>query len=66
MQHLNHPNLIVRSVYRIHVYFHVQIIIHHLGISLPHKDSFSKVKNSSTKNAYCSICDGYETLRDGD
>ena len=27
-QHLNHPNLLVRSVYRLHVYFHVHLILH--------------------------------------
>ena len=27
-QHLNHPNLLVRSAYRFHVYFHVRLILH--------------------------------------
>ena len=27
-QHLNHPKLLVRSVYRLHVYFHVHLILH--------------------------------------
>ena len=31
-QHLNHLNLLVRSVYRFHVYFHVRLILHDLGI----------------------------------
>ena len=31
-QHLNHSNLLVRSVYRFHVYFHVRLILHDLGI----------------------------------
>ena len=67
-QHLNHPNLHVRSVYRFHVHFHVRsvyrfyvcfhvrsvygfhvcfhvrIILHHLGISLPHKDGLARLK----------------------
>ena len=34
----NYRNLLVRSVYRFHVYFHVRIILHHLGISLQHQD----------------------------
>ena len=55
-QHLNHPNLLLRSVYRFHVYFHVRKILHHLGISLPHEDGFSKVKNPYIKSAYYSIC----------
>ena len=58
-QHLNHPNLFVRSVYRFHVYFHVRLILHELGISLPHEDGFSKVKNAYIKSAYYSMCDDY-------
>ena len=58
-QHLNHPNLLVGSVYRFDMYFHVRIILHHLGISLQHEDGFSKVKNSYIKRAYCRICDNY-------
>ena len=30
-----------------------------MGISLPHEDGFSKVKNSYIKSAYYSICDDY-------
>ena len=51
-QHLNHPNLLVRAVYRFHVYCHVQLILHDLGISLPHEDGFSKVKNAYINSAY--------------
>ena len=58
-QHLNHPNLLVRAVYRFHVYFHVRLILHDLGIPLPHEDGFSKVKNVYIKSAYYSICDDY-------
>ena len=59
-QHLNHPNLLVPSVYRFHVYFHVRLILHELGISLPHEYGFSKVKNAYIKSAYYSICDDYD------
>ena len=55
LQHLNHPNLLLRSVYRFHVYFHVQLILHDLGIPLPHEDGFSKVKNVYIKSAYYSV-----------
>ena len=63
-QHLNHPNLLLHSVYRFHIDIHVRIILHHLGISLPHKDGFSKVNNSYIKSAYYSICDDYGVIRD--
>ena len=70
-QHLNHPNLLGRSVYRFHVYFNVQLILHELGISLPQEDGFSKVKNAHIKKAYYSIYDDYgvdanETWMHGD
>ena len=58
-EHLNHPNFLVRAVYRFHAYFHVRLILHHLGIPLPHEDSFSKVKNVYIKSAYYSICGHY-------
>ena len=45
--------------------------MHDLGISLPHEDGFSKVKNGYINSAYCSIWDGYgvdadETWMHGD
>ena len=58
-QHLNHPNLLLRSVYRFHMYFHVRLILHDLSISLPQEDRFSKVKNAYIKSAHYSICDDY-------
>ena len=58
-QQLNHPNLLVPSVYKFHVCFHVRLILHELGISLPHEDGFSKVKNFYIKSAYYSICHDY-------
>ena len=70
-QHLNRPNLLVRSVYRFHMYFYVQLILHDLGVSLPHENGFSKVKNVYIKSAYYSVCDDYgvdadETWMHGD
>ena len=41
------------------MHFHVRLIMHNLGIPLPHEDGFSKVKNAYIKSAYYSICDGY-------
>ena len=49
----------------------MRLILHALGISLPHEDGFSKVKNAYIKSAYYSICDDYgvdadETWMHGD
>ena len=47
-QHINHPNLLVQSVYRFYVYFHIRLILHNLGISSPHEDGFSARLNLLT------------------
>ena len=70
-QHLNHPNLLVHSVYKFHVYFHAPLILYHLGTSLPYEDGLSKVRNAYIKGAYFSACDDYgvdadETWMHGD
>ena len=58
-QHLNHPNLLLRCVYRFYVSFHVRLILQDLDAPLPYKDGFSKVKNGYIKSIYYSICDDY-------
>ena len=62
-QHLNHPKFLVRSVYIFQVYIHVRTILHHLGISLAHKDGFRKVENSYFKSVYYSISDDYALMQ---
>ena len=63
-QHLNHPNLLVRSVYRFHVRFHVRLILLELSISLQHEDGFSKAKNAYIKSAYYRTFDDYDVDAD--
>ena len=41
------------------MYFHIRLILYELGISLPHEDGFSKVKDAYVRSAYYSICDDY-------
>ena len=70
-QQLHHSDLLVRSVYRFHMYFHVQLILHDLGISLPQENGFSKVKNAYIKSAYYGVYGEYgddedETWMHGD
>ena len=43
-QHLNHSNFLVRAVYRFHVYFHVRLILHDLGIPLHMKMVSARLK----------------------
>ena len=56
---LGHKTLLLRTVYRFHVYFNVRLILHELHISLPHEDGFTKVKNDYERSAYYSVCDQY-------
>ena len=63
-QHLNHPNLLVCRVYRFHVYFHVQLVLHDLGAPLPYEDGFSKARNAFIKSAYNAICNDYNVNPD--
>ena len=64
-QHLNHPNLLIRAIYRFHVYFHVRLILHKLGIYLPHEDGLSKVKNAYMIDLERSSLDNAQYLRRG-
>lgn len=41
------------------MYFYVQTILHHLSISLPLEDSFSKVKSFYIKSVYYKIRDDF-------
>ena len=59
---LNQPNLLGCNVYRFYVFFHLRLILHDLGISLPREDGFSKVKNAYIKSYYYSVCDDYDVI----
>ena len=54
----------MRSVYQLHVHFHVWITKDHLGIPLPNEDGFSKAKKIFVKSAYYSICDDFGVYMD--
>ena len=41
------------------MHFHIRLILHGLGISLPHEDGFNKFKNSYIQSGYYSLCDDY-------
>ena len=63
-QHFNQSNLLIRAAYRFHMYFHIQLLLHDLCLSLPHEDGSNKVKNAYIMNAYCSICDDFRVNLD--
>ena len=57
--HLSDLNLLIRSVYRFHVHFYIQLILHELCISLRHEIGFNNVKNSFIQSGYYSLCHDY-------
>ena len=59
MQHLNHPNMLIRSVYRFHVYYHMRLILNKLKVVLPHEERYKKTNNNYSKEDYFKICDEY-------
>ena len=59
MQHLNHPNMLIRSVYRFHVYYHMQLILYRLKVALPREERYKKTNNPYSKEDYFQVCDEY-------
>ena len=59
MQHLNHPNMLIRSVYRFHVYYHMRLILYRLKIALPREERYKKTNNPYLKEDYFQVCDEY-------
>ena len=58
-QHLNHPNLLIRIFYHVHVFFHVRIIKDHFRNLLTDEDGLNKVKNFFIKRTHHSLCNDY-------
>ena len=59
MQHLNHPNMLIRSVYRFHVYYHMRLILYRLKGALPREERYKKTNNPYSKEDYFQVCDEY-------
>ena len=59
MQHLNHPNMLIRSVYCFHVYYHMRLILYRLKVALPHEERYKKTNNPYSKEDYFQVCDEY-------
>ena len=59
MQHLNHPNMLVRSVYCFHVYYHMRLILYRLKVALPCEERYKKTNNPYLKEDYFQVCKEY-------
>ena len=59
MQYLNHPNMLIRSVYRFHVYNHMRLILYRLKVALPREERYKKTNNPYSKEDYFQVCEEY-------
>ena len=46
LQHLNDSNMFAHRVYHLHVYYHMEIMLHHSGVPLPYDNRDNKVSNA--------------------
>ena len=51
--------MLIRSVYRFHVYYHMRLILYRLKIVLPREDRYKKTNNPYSKEDYFQVCDEY-------
>ena len=54
--HLQHPNPIIRTVFRFHMYYQIRRILKELECPLPNDQIFNPLKNAINKKALEAIC----------
>ena len=59
LQHLNHSNMFVHRVYHLHVYYHMEIMLHHSGIPLPYDNRYNKVSYPFFERGCLKLCENY-------
>ena len=63
--HLNYTkHLMIRLVYRFHVYYHVRQVLKRLQVPLPHETSFNVADNPYTELEFLKICEDYRVPND--
>ena len=51
--------MLIRSVYRFHVYYHMRLILYRLKVALPREERYKKTNNSYSKEDYFQVCEEY-------
>ena len=64
VEHLNAKELMIRSIYRFHVYCHIRRILKILEIPLPYENSFKQYNNPYNHEKFIGICSGYGVSND--
>ena len=49
--------MLIRSVYRFHVYYHMRLILYRLKVELPREERYKKTNNPYSKEDYFQVCD---------
>ena len=64
-EHLNNKDhLIIKSMFRFHVYYHVCRVLEQLQAPLPHKDRFDQYDNPFNYKEFLKLCGKYGTTTD--
>ena len=64
VEHLNAKELMIRSIYRFHVYYHIRRILKILEIPLPYENSFNQFNNPYNHEKYIHVCSEYGVSND--
>ena len=51
--------MLIRSVYRFHVYYHMRLILYRLKVALPREERYKKTNNPYLKEDYSQVCEEY-------
>ena len=51
--------MLIRSVYRFHVYYHMRLILYRLKVALPREERYKKTNNPYSKEDYFQVCEEY-------
>ena len=64
VEHLHAKELMIRSIYRFHVYYHIRRILKILEIPLPYENSFHQYNNPYNHEKFIGICSEYGVSND--
>ena len=64
VEHLNTKEPMIRSIYRLHVYYHIRRILKILEIPLPYENSFSQYDSLYNHEKFIGICSEYGVSND--
>ena len=64
VEHLNAKEPMIRSIYHLHVYYHIRRILKILEILLPYENSFNRYSNLYNHEKFIGICSEYGVSND--